>query len=64
MRYDKGQKVKVVLSLFEKLYGKNEWIIDHIRVQGGNFPSVYICYNLNDERAMHYRFLENEVEAI
>ena len=64
MRYDKGKKVRVVLPQFEKLYGKNEWIIDHIRVQGNNYPSLYICYNLNDESALHYHFLENEVEAI
>ena len=65
MRFKENDKVRVTLPEFEKAFsGKNEWVIDHIKTQAGNYPSLYICYNSYDKHKMFYFFTEEQVEKI
>lgn len=68
MKYKIGDKVKVISPAFAKAWEnmgrKNEWEIDSIQTQSEGYPSLYICYCVNDSRKMLFQFLEKEVEII
>ena len=52
MKYKEGDELRVNVP----------WVVDHIRTQTDNKPSLYICYRKDDKRKMFYHFLESEVE--
>ena len=62
MRFQAGTKVSVNIPVFGKLYYQNEWMIDHIKTQTNGYPSLYVCYNVNDKHKTLYQFLEADVE--
>lgn len=65
MKCKENDKVKVILPEFDRMFnGNNEWIIDHIRTQVGNYPSLYICYNSHDKHKTFFHFTEAQVEKI
>lgn len=65
MRFKENDKVRVTLPEFERMFnGNNEWVIDHIKTQADNYPSLYICYNSCDKHKMFYFFTEEQVEKV
>ena len=68
MKHKSGDKVKVINPAFAKAWEnmgrKNEWVIDFIETQSEGYPSLYICYCVDDSRKMLFHFLEEEVEII
>ena len=65
MRYKQGDKIKVTTKPFEEFYGdKNIWVVDHIKTQVGDYPSLYICYREDDKNKTLFYFTEKQVEKI
>ena len=65
MRFKENDKVRVTLPEFERMFnGNNEWVIDHIKTQADDYPSLYICYNSYDKHKLFYFFTEEQVEKI
>lgn len=65
MLHKEGDKVKVKIPQFKKIYGGvNEWVIDFIKTQTKGYPSLYVCYNVNDPHKLLFQFLEKDVEKI
>jgi len=62
MKYKEGEELRVKINAFKKAFGDVPWVIDHIRTQANNYPSLYICYRKDDKRKMFYHFLESQVE--
>lgn len=67
MKYKVDERVRVNIPAFHRLYGDphtNVWHIDHIKTQLNGYPSLYVCYNVNDKHKLLFHFLEKELDRI